>query len=190
MPTVSKQKLAIAAIEKIEDKIYVVRGQRVMLDSDLAAVYEVETRVLKQAVRRNRNRFPVDFMFELSDKEVADLASSRSQTVILKRESGRGKNIKFPPFAFTEHGAVMLASVLKSPTAVEASIAVVRAFTRMRSILALHKDLAKRIDQLAKVAVKHENDFNVVFHLLSEIMGDSKYLKRKIGFVEPKRKKK
>lgn len=89
MPTVSKQKLATAAIEKIEDKIYVVRGQRVMLDSDLAAVYQVETRVLKQAVRRNRNRFPVDFMFELSDEEVADLAFSRSQTVILKGERAR-----------------------------------------------------------------------------------------------------
>lgn len=84
----------------------------------------------------------------------------------------------------------MLATISNSPTAVEASIRVVRAFLKMRSILALHKDLAKRIDQLAKVAVKHENDFDVVFHLLGEIMGDSKYLKRKIGFVEPKRKKK
>lgn len=84
----------------------------------------------------------------------------------------------------------MLASVLNSPTAVEASIVVVRAFVKMRSILALHKDLAKRIEQLGKVAVKHDNDFDVVFQLLGEIMGDSKYLRRKIGFIEPKKKKK
>jgi len=84
----------------------------------------------------------------------------------------------------------MLASVLNSPTAVEASIVVVRAFVKMRSILALHKDLAKRIDRLSKVAVQHENDFEVVFQLLGEIMGDSKHLKRKIGFIEPKKKKK
>ena len=83
----------------------------------------------------------------------------------------------------------MLASVLNSATAVDASIVVVRAFVKMRSMLALHKDLAKQIDRLAKVAAKHDNDFNVVFHLLSEIMGDSKYLKRKIGFVEPKKRK-
>ena len=84
----------------------------------------------------------------------------------------------------------MLATILNSPTAVEASIVVVRAFVKMRSILSLHKDLAKRIDQLARVVVKHENDFDVVFQLLSEIMGDSKYLKRKIGFIEPKKRKK
>ena len=83
----------------------------------------------------------------------------------------------------------MLASILNSPTAVDASIVVVRAFVKMRSMLALHKDLAKQIDRLAKVATKHETDFNVVFHLLSEIMGDSKYAKRKIGFIEPKKRK-
>ena len=191
MPTKSEQKAPITVIEGVEDKIYVIRGQRVMLDSDLAEVYQVETRVLKQAVRRNQHRFPDDFMFELSDEETTRLDSSRSQAVILKKgESGRGRNIKYAPFAFTEHGAVMLASILNSPTAVEASIIVVRAFVKMRSILSRHKDLAKRIDQLAKVAVKHENDFEVVFQLLGEIMHDPKYLKRKIGFVEAKKKKK
>ena len=179
------------SIDAIENKIYVIRGQRVMLDKDLADIYQVETRVLKQAVRRNRHRFPGDFMFELSDKEVSSLDSSRSQTVILKKDgTRRGSNIKYPPFVFTEHGAVMLASVLNSPTAVEASIVVVRAFTKMRSILALHKDLAKRIEQLSKVAVQHENDFEVVFQLLGEIMGDPKYLKRKIGFIKTKKKTK
>ena len=185
------QNQALAVIEGIEETIYVIRGQRVMLDRDLAEVYQVETRVLKQAVRRNRHRFPDDFMFELSDDEIKRLDSLRSQTVILNDErSRRGRHTKFVPFAFTEHGAVMLASVLNSPTAVEASIVVVRAFIKMRSILALHKDLAKRIDQLSKVAVKHENEFDVVFQLLGEIMRDPKYLKRKIGFVEAKKKKK
>lgn len=191
MPKKSEQNSALAVIGGIEEKIYVIRGQRVMLDSDLAEIYQVETRVLKQAVRRNRHRFPDDFMFELSDEEIRIIDSSRSQTVILnKSETRRGRNIKYAPFAFTEHGAVMLASILNGTTAVEASIVVVRAFVKMRSILALHKDLAKRIDQLAKVAVKHENEFKVVFQLLGEIMHDPKYLKRKIGFVEPKKRKK
>jgi len=184
MPTKWEQNSALAVMEKIEDKIYLFRGQRVMLDSDLAQIYEVETRVLNQAVNRNLGRFPKDFVFQLSRNEFNSLIS---QTVTSK--TGRGGRRKLP-YAFTEHGAVMLASVLNSPTAVEASITVVRAFVKMRSILALHKDLAKKIDQLAKVAVRHENDFEVVFQLLSEIMRDPKYLKRKIGFVETKRRKK
>jgi hypothetical protein len=189
MPTMSRKESAIAAIHGIEDKIYVVRGRRVMLDKDLADIYQVETRVLKQAVRRNRHRFPDDFMFELSDKEVSTLDSSRSQTVILKKDgTRRGSNVKYPPFAFTEHGAVMLASVLNSSTAVEASIVVVRAFVQMRGILALHKELAKQIDKLSKVAAQHENDFGVVFQLLGDIMGDPKRSKRKIGFIETKKK--
>jgi hypothetical protein len=169
----------ISAIEEIGDKIFVVRGKRVMLDSDLAKVYQVETRVLNQAVNRNLPRFPGDFIFRLSKEEFDSLIS---QSVTSK--TGRGGRRK-PPYVFTEHGAVMLASVLNSPTAVEASIRVVRAFVEMRSITALHKDLAKRIDQLRKVALKHENDFDVVFQLLGEIMRDSKFMKRKIGFIEP-----
>lgn len=190
MPTKIEQNSAIAVIEKIEGKIYVIRGQRVMLDSDLAEVYQVETRVLKQAVRRNIHRFPEDFMIELSEAEIVALDSSRSQSVTLNDgKSRRGRNIKYAPFAFTEHGAVMLASILNSPTAVEASIIVVRAFVKMRSVLALHKDLAKRVDKLTKVAIDHDNEFGVVWELLGEIMGDSKNLKRKIGFLEVKKKK-
>ncbi len=191
MATKPKQKAALAVLDQVEEKIYVIRGHHVMLDSDLAEVYQVETRVLKQAVRRNRHRFPKDFMFELSDEETSKLYSSRSQSVTLnKAGSKRGSNIKYAPFAFTEHGAVMLASVLNSATAVEVSIVVVRAFVKMRSILALHKDLADRIDQLSKIAVKHENEFDVVFELLGDIMRDPKYLKRKIGFVEANKGKK
>ena len=178
-------KLPDSAVEggELEEKIYVIRGKRVMLDGDLASIYQVETKVLNQAVKRNLARFPADFVFQLSEK---DLEPLRRQ--IGTSKPGRGGR-RYLPFAFTEHGAVMLASVLNSPRAVEASIVVVRAFVKMRSLLALHKDLAKRIEQLSKVAVKHENDFDVVFQLLSEIMGDSKYLKRKIGFIEPKKRK-
>jgi hypothetical protein len=190
MPTKSEQKSALAVIEQVEEKIHIIRGQRVMLDSDLAEVYQVETRVLKQAVRRNRHRFPDDFLFELSPDETALLERSRSQTVTLNTSpSKRGSNIKYAPFAFTEHGAVMLASVLKSPTAIEASILVVRAFVKMRSMLALHQDLADRVEELEKTTDHHGQKFRAVSALLGEIMRDPKYLKRKIGFVEPKKAK-
>jgi hypothetical protein len=138
---------------------------------------------LNEQLRRNVDRFPGDFVFQLTDKEFESLRSQNATSN--KARGGR----RYLPYAFTEHGAVMLASVLNSPTAIEASIVVVRAFVKMRSILSLHTDLARRIDRLAKVAVKHENDFDVVFQLLGEIMHDPKYLKRKIGFVEAKKKK-
>ena len=117
MPTKSEQKAAIGVIEKIEEKIYVFRGQRVMLDSDLAEVYQVGTKALKHAVRRNRHRFPDDFLFELTLDETRQIESLRSQIVTLDN-SRRGKYSKYGAFAFTEHGAVMLASVLNSQTAV------------------------------------------------------------------------
>jgi ORF6N domain len=184
MPANKLPDSAVELIGELEEKIYVIRGKRVMLDSDLASVYQVETKVLNRAVKRNLARFPADFVFRLIDDEVDYL---RRQ--IGTSKTGRGGR-RYLPYAFTEHGAVMLASVLNSPTAVEASIRVVRAFVKMRSILALHKDLAKRIEQLSKIAVKHENDFEVVFQLLGEIMGDSRYLKKKIGFIETKKKNK
>jgi phage regulator Rha-like protein len=184
MPANKLPDSAVELLGEIEEKIYLIRGKRVMLDSDLANVYQVETKVLNQAVKRNLARFPADFVFRLIDEE---LDSLRRQ--IGTSKTGRGGR-RYLPYAFTEHGAVMLASVLNSATAVEASIRVVRAFVKMRSILALHKDLAKRIEQLSKISVKHENEFDVVFQLLGEIMGDSKHLKRKIGFIETKKKTK
>lgn len=181
----------LATVENVEGNIFVIRGQRVMLDRDLAEIYQVETRVLKQAVRRNRHRFPEDFLFELNDSEVANLESSRSQFVTLnKAGSKRGSNIKYAPFAFTEHGAVMLASVLNSTTAVEASIVVVRAFVKMRAMLELYQDLADRVEELEKTTDYHGEKFGVVSGLLSQIMRDPKYLKRKIGFVEKSKAKK
>lgn len=189
MPTKPKQNAGLVVNKAIDNKIYIVRGQRVMLDSDLAEVYQVETKSLKRAVRRNRHRFPEDFLFELSLDETRQLESLRYQFGTLD-ESNRGKYSKYGAFAFTEHGAVMLASVLNSATAVEASIEVVRAFVKMRLVLALHKDLAKKVKRLAQVAQNHENEFEVVWELLGDIMRDPKYLKRKIGFVETKKRKK
>jgi ORF6N domain len=179
----------IVKVENVEDKIYLIRGQRVMFDSDLAEVYQVETRVLKQAVRRNKDRFPDDFLFELTLEETRHLESLRSQSVTLD-ETARGKHSKYGAFAFTEHGAVMLASVLNSPTAIEASIKVVRAFVQMRSILALHQDLADRMAELEKNTDIHSKNFVVIDELLGEIFRNPKFLKRKIGFVEEEKKNK
>jgi hypothetical protein len=173
---------AIVALEEIERKIFLLRGERVMFDHELAEIYQVETKVLNQAVKRNLKRFPADFMFQLSESEFETI---RSQNVTASK-----RNIRFRPYVFTEHGAVMLATILNSPTAVEASIVVVRAFVRMRAMLALHQDLADRVEELEKVTDYHGQKFGAVSALLSEIMRDPKYLKRKIGFVEPKKKKK
>jgi hypothetical protein len=181
MASKEKQDTSLTVIERIEEKIHLIRGQKVMLDSDLAEVYQVETRVLNQAVKRNLHRFPDDFMFQLTDEEAESL---RSQAVTSNKSRG-GR--RYSPYAFTEHGAVMLASVLNSPTAIEASIKVVRAFVNLRSILALHQDLADRIEELEKVSSNHKQTFEVVYHLFGEIFNDPKFLKRKIGFVEEKK---
>ena len=142
-----KRETALAVIEGIEEKIYLIRGQKVMLDSDLAKVYQVATKVLNQAVKRNLHRFPEDFMFQLTEDEFAKLRNWSQFVTSSKKHRGAS----YRPYAFTEHGAVMLASVLNSQTAIEASINVVRAFVKMRSILALHQDLAERIEKLEKI---------------------------------------
>jgi hypothetical protein len=131
-------------LELIERRIYVIRGQKVMLDADLAELYEVETRALNQAVRRNGSRFPGDFMFQLTEREAAAL---RSRFVTL--EKGRGRHSKYAPLAFTEHGVAMLSSVLNSDRAVQMNIIIIRAFVKLREALAAHKDLARKIDQLS-----------------------------------------
>ena len=124
--------------------IVTVRGLRVILSSDLARIYGVEPRALNQAVKRNVERFPPDFAFRLKREEVAQVPRSRSQSVILNR----GGNVKYPPLAFTEHGALMAATVLNSRRAVQMSIVIIRAFVRLRGLLATHKALARRIEQL------------------------------------------
>src|SRR3569833_683691 len=119
----------------IESRIFLIRGQKVLLDSDLAELYEVSTGALNQAVKRNRERFPEDFMFQLSRQESEEVESLRSQTVILKR----GQHRKYLPYAFTEQGIAMLSSVLRSRRAVEVNIAIMRTFVRLRQLLASHE---------------------------------------------------
>lgn len=165
----------------IDEKIVQIRGQKVMLDSDLAEIYQVETKMLNRAVKRNVDRFPEDFMFQITEEETKSL---RFQ--IGTSNEGRGGR-RYLPYVFTEHGAVMLASILKSQTAIEASIKVVRAFVKMRSILALHQDLADRIEELEKSSDNHEQRFDVVSQLLGEVFRDPKYLRGKIGFIEEKK---
>jgi len=151
-----------------------------MLDSDLAEIYGVETKVLNQAVKRNRDRFPEDFMFQLTNEEAEAL---RSQFVTSKK--GRGGR-RYAPYAFTEHGAVMLASVLNSTVAVHASIQVVRAFVRLREMLAAHKELARKLEELEK---KYDKQFAVVFEAIRQLMEppDEK-AKEPIGFIPPAKK--
>lgn len=133
-------------ITHIDDLIVAVRGQRVIPAADLASIYRVETRVLNQAVKRNLEKFPADFMFQLTLVEAEAVQRSRSQIVILKR----GANIKYLPYAFTEHGAIMAANVLNSPRAVQMSVYVVRAFVRMRAALGDTRDLARKLAALER----------------------------------------
>jgi len=143
MPQKSKSPVPI---EQIDGMIRTIRGVRVMLDRDLAQIYGVPTKVFNQAVKRNRQRFPEDFMFRLSQEEAKTLRASRSQTVTLKR----GQNIKYLPYAFTEYGALMAANILNSPRAVQMSIFVVRAFAKMREALRGTPELARKLAALEK----------------------------------------
>ena len=145
-------------LQTIRNKIYEIRGQQVMLDFDLAALYQVETRTLKQAVRRNIERFPRDFMFELTQEEYNSLAHNiRSQFVIL--ETGRGKYPKYAPFAFTEQGVAMLSSVLRSETAIRVNIAVMRAFVAMRNYITTTTQMTAELAEIrAKLALLERAD--------------------------------
>jgi ORF6N domain-containing protein len=173
------QKAEIVSLDSIERTIVILRGHRVMLDRDLATLYGVETRTLNQAVKRNLDRFPADFMFRLTPKEAMTDLPSRSQTVILKR----GENVKYAPYVFTEHGAVMMANILKSASAVRASIQVVRAFVRIRQRLVTHEALGKQLAKLAGKVGKHDIELRRVFMTLREILEPPKRPKRAIGFL-------
>ena len=164
--------LSVAPIERC---ILLVRGHKVMLDSDLAKLYGVTTKRLNEQVRRNQGRFPADFMFRLTPEEAFSLKRSRTQNATLKR----GQNIKYLPFAFTEHGAVMLASVLNSSIAVRASIQVVRAFVRLREILSTHRDLARKLEELER---RYDARFRVIFDAIRELMSPPEPPRRRIGF--------
>ncbi|HZC81531.1 MAG TPA: ORF6N domain-containing protein [Nitrospiraceae bacterium] len=160
--------------ERIEQVILLVRGQKVILDDDLSRLYGVTTKRLNEQIKRNLKRFPVDFMFKLNLQEVRDL---RSQNATLK--SGRGQHRKYLPYAFTEHGAIMAANVLNSQRAIEVSVYVVRAFVKLREMIASNKELAKRLDELEK---KYDSQFKVVFDAIRELMTPTDHKPRRIGF--------
>ena len=164
-------------MEIIKGKIYLLRGQKVLLDSDLAELYQVETKRLIQAVKRNIERFPDDFMFQLKDQELGVL---RSQIVTLK--SGRGAHRKYTPYVFTEQGIAMLSSVLKSDRAVQVNIAIMRAFVQMRELAASNRELARRLDELEKKFAGHGRQFVAVFDAIREMVAPEVKKRRKIGF--------
>jgi hypothetical protein len=166
--------ISLVPMERIERTIILVRGEKVMLDSDLAEIYGVETRVLNQAVKRNASRFPEDFMFQLTASEVFNL--NRSQTVI---GSQKHRDPRFPPYAFTEHGALMLANVLNSERATQTSVMVVRAFVRLRQLLSSNTELARKLDAMEK---KYDAQFKVVFQAIRQLMSPPAKPKREIGF--------
>lgn len=163
-------------IERITDSILLIRGMRVMVDADLARLYGVSTKRLNEQVRRNPNRFPVDFMFQLSKEEKAEVVANCDHL----------ENLKYSPslpYAFTEHGALMLASVLNSPKAVETSIYIVRALIRIREILATHKDLAQKLVDLEQKNTRHDTQIQAIVKALRELMVPEKAKeKRPIGF--------
>jgi hypothetical protein len=151
----------------IDGVIHLVRGERVILDADLARIYGVETRVLNQAVRRNRDKFPQDFLFELNPTEAEQLRRSRSQIVILKR----GKNMKFSPLAFTEHGALMAATILNSPQATQMSVFVIRAFIKMRGLLTDTRELAKKLASLeTELKSRLDSHETAIIEVLQRVM--------------------
>jgi hypothetical protein len=163
--------------ERIEKAILLIRGQKVMLDTDLAALYEVETRTLVQAVKRNLDRFPDDFMFHLTSDEWDNL---RSQIVTSSQWGGR----RYPPYAFTEHGVAMLSSVLRSKRAVSVSIEIVRVFVRLRQLLATHAALARKLDEVEK---RYDAQFKIVFEAIRQLMAPpAEQSKGKIGFGREK----
>jgi hypothetical protein len=179
---------AIVPIQRIAQKILSLRGERVLLDRDLALLYGVETKTLNQAVKRNAARFPEDFMFKLSGEEIARISQivtsshgggrSRSQIVTLKR----GQNIKFRPYAFTEQGVAMLSSVLKSDRAVKVNIAIMRAFVRLRQALETNRELARKFAELKKRVGKHDDEIAAIIDTIRQLMAPPEKPRREIGF--------
>lgn len=162
--------------DRIERRILLIRSQKVMLDADLAELYSVETKVLNRAVRRNLDRSLKDFMFQLTQEEFEGLRFHFGTS-----NEGRGGR-RYPPLAFTEQGVAMLSSVLRSHRAVQVNIAIMRAFVKLREMLASHRDLARRLDEIEK---KYDAQFKVVFDAIRELMKPPEKPRPKIGFGAP-----
>ena len=166
---------SLIPLQSVANRIHVIRGQRVMLDSDLAALYGVPTKALNQAVKRNSERFPVDFMFQLNEVE-------KNEVVANCVHLSRLRFSPYLPFVFTEHGAVMLATMLNSPLAVRASILVVRAFVKFREILDTHKELGSKFLVLESKVDKHDQEIQLLFETIRQLTEPRRKPLRKIGF--------
>lgn len=177
---VETQSPALLFNEPVESLILYLRGQKVMLDADLARLYGVTTKALNQAVKRNIDRFPDDFMFQLSKSEKSELVTNCDRFNNLKYSSSL-------PYAFTEHGSVMLASVLNNPLAIKVSVTIVRAFIRFREMLLTNQELHLRLDALES---RYDEQFTIVFDAIRELMKPEKEPKNPIGFQVPTRKSK
>ena len=160
--------------EIIENKIYLIRGHKVMLDRDLARLYGVPTKVLNQAVKRNHKRFPNDFMLLLTLQEVRNL---RSQFV-----TSSWGGLRYLPCAFTEQGVAMLSSVLNSERAIQVNIAIMRAFVKLRQILSTHKELVHKLNELERKFEKHDTEIQSIFEAIRQLMAPPTPPKRRIGF--------
>jgi hypothetical protein len=166
-------------VEVIQEKIFLIRADKVMLDADLAKLYGVETKVLIQAVKRNLDRFPLDFMFQLTNQELTNL---RSQSVTSSQWGGR----RYPPYAFSEQGIAMLSSVLNSPQAVQVNIEIMRTFVRLRRMLASHADLARKLETLEQ---KYDVQFRAVFDAIRQLMASPEPKRKEIGFKVTEKQK-
>src|SRR6185503_9890947 len=176
-------KSILVAEEAIIGKIYLIRRQKVMLDRDLAELYGVETKVLKQAVRRNISRFPPDFMFEMNQEE---LDNWRSQFVTSKEDK---QGLRYAPFCFTEQGVTMLSCILNSDRAIAVNILVIRVFTRMREMLLTHKDILVKLEQIEKTLIQqdvkmneHEEEIQIILETLKEMLSPPDEPRPRIGF--------
>ena len=171
---------ALIPIDRITSKIYLIRNVKVMLDRDLAELYGVETKRLKEQVRRNIERFPEDFMFELTKNE---LGNWRSQFATSNQDI---MGLRIPPFVFTEHGILMLSSVLKGERAIQVNIQIMRAFTQLRKMLSTHEDLKKKIESMEK---KYDQQFQIIFEAIKQLLATDEKPKKKIGYTVKEKQK-
>lgn len=170
---------ALLPMEVIEGKIFLIRGQKVMMDRDLAGLYGVATKVLNQAVKRNMKRFPKDFMFQLTPSEKNELVTNCDRFKPLKHSTST-------PFAFTEQGVAMLSSVLNSEQAIEVNIAIMRVFVKLREMISTNKELAHKFDQLERKIEKHDEEIKLIFDAIRQLMIPPEPKRRRIGFHRDK----
>ena len=169
------QKVEIS-VSRIEKKIYLIRGQRVMLDADLAELYGVKTKILNKAVKRNLDRFPEDFMFQLNNEEL-----ERLRFQIGTSKTGHG-GTRYLPYAFTEQGVAMLSGVLSSQRAIKVNVEIMRAFVRLRQVLASHRELARKLEELERHLRNHDEQIEAIFDAIRQLMTQPKADRKKIGF--------